>query len=150
MKIIFLDLDGVLNSRASMMLQAMEPGAGLMMQPHRIHVVILNEIVRASGANVVITSTWRISRTKNDIQQLLSGKGFSGEIIDTTPVLQGETRGTEIRAWLAERKDIEAFVILDDERDMGDLCDWLVQTKTEDGLLASHIPDVLKILHKKI
>lgn len=73
-----------------------------------------------------------------------------GRLHSSTPVLPGKSRGAEIKAWLAECAEIESFVILDDDSDMDDLSDRLVKTKTDEGLLATHILEIIKILDTPI
>lgn len=142
MKVIFLDIDGVLTSKASAMVQALDRG-GLLLMPHPVHVAVLNAIILTVDARVVISSTWR--RHYQEMLEELQKAGLKGEILGATPYLPGEQRGTEIQAWLNEHPEVESFVILDDDVDMGDLREYLVKTDTQDGLLATHIPEVFKV-----
>src|SRR6187200_3185604 len=95
---------------------------------------VLNEIVARTGADVVVSSSWRFGKSVAVLQKQLAAHGFEGRVIDKTPTdLKGCTRGEEIAAWLANHP-VESFVILDDHRDMGDLMSHLVLTQTAKGL----------------
>lgn len=159
MKIIFLDVDGVLNSIAWMRVMprgevtqaerdavspfAAEPGPEEPPDRHARNarwfdpraVACLNRLVAESGADVVISSTWRIGHSLAEIDTALRFRGFQGRVIGATPFLQGEPRGLEIQAWMdAQPEPPEAFVILDDSSDMEHLLPKLVRTQGSVGL----------------
>jgi hypothetical protein len=97
-------------------------------------IAVLNEIVERSGAEVVVSSSWRFGKSVGVLHKMLAAHGFVGRVVDKTPTdVRGLTRGEEIAAWLASHP-VEGFVILDDHRDMGDLMGHLVQTQTSKGL----------------
>jgi Swiss Army Knife RNA repair-like protein len=140
MKVIFLDIDGVLVNRSSLMAAS---GAWAKGQPSCV--AALNEITDKTDAKIVISSTWR-SCGLEMMQEFLADWGVKGEVIGCTPDLSWRTgqiyaateRGDEIQAWLDLREsaigDVEAFVILDDDADMKHLLPHLVQTEFEPGL----------------
>lgn len=97
----------------------------------------LNKICRDFNCKVVITSTWR---GRNDYKECLTRAGFKGEILGRTPWL-GTIRGKEIFVWLNKKENkeilenINDFIILDDDADMGIYTDThLIQTDTFRGL----------------
>ncbi|MDF1662978.1 MAG: HAD domain-containing protein, partial [Planctomycetota bacterium] len=99
----------------------------------------LNGILKATGAQVILSSGWKESRGMAAIQSMLEAKGFEGRLIDKTPNLVGGSRGEEIEAWLSENnKENAPFVILDDRGDMSGLKDKLVQTSFYHGLTPEH------------
>lgn len=58
MKVLFLDVDGVLNSRTHPAFGFHKEAPGLMgMAPE--HGAILQEVLNSTGAKIVISSTWR-------------------------------------------------------------------------------------------
>jgi hypothetical protein len=154
-KILFLDVDGVLNSAEWM--QTLKEGE----EANRIYgsgdqwwidminpagVELLNEIVERTGAKVVISSTWRLRHAPADMQRLLEARGFTGEVIDRTPH-SGETkvqredgtwfgpkmslhpqRGDEIKYWLHLHPEVTEFAVLDDDSDMDAVRDRFVKT----------------------
>lgn len=142
MKVIFLDIDGVLVNRASFRLPG--SGSGSHAIAHPDCVAALNRILSTTGAFIVISSVWRKGGVSK-IRDILNGWGvIEKRVLDCTPDLAskfGEVyvateRGDEIQAWLDgyTRKPIEAFVILDDDADMKHLRRKLVQTEGEHGL----------------
>ncbi len=163
MKIIFLDVDGVLNSclwceeervrrKASgereMFLRGMDPVA----------VARLNEIIALTGADVVISSSWRILNTRIQMCDHLKAAGFKGRVLGMTPrtfqITEGgpwSKRGEEIQRWLDEegssRFDVESFIILDDSGDMAHLMDRLILTSDVDGLQAEHVEQAVAMLN---
>lgn len=153
MKIIFLDIDGVLNNRGFICrpernrhLPDLENMAD-MIDP--IMVERLNHILDASGASVVVSSSWRIGETNANLRWILNSRGFKGQIIGKTRSPHGPNfdRDSEIQAWLDEHNDVESFVILDDG-EIFSLLDHQVLTSFEVGLLDEHIEKALKILNK--
>jgi hypothetical protein len=107
-KVIFLDIDGVLNTR-----KTVERWQGCI----GIDQVLANRFARlqqATAASVVLSSTWRVSR---DWRATMRKNGVVG-IIDRTPDLRDRTRGEEIQAWLNAHPEVQLYAILDDVRDM--------------------------------
>jgi hypothetical protein len=124
MKIIFLDFDGVLTNRKTRFGSA-DP----------VCVASLNKITFATGAEIVVSSTWRMQGL-DAIRHNLFLWGVLKTPIDVTPRLQSDsaTRGSEIRQWLVEHPGTNRFVILDDDADMDDLREHLVKCDTNIGL----------------
>jgi Swiss Army Knife RNA repair-like protein len=135
-RIVFLDMDGVVNSHV--WFEKMQADA-LSRRPisHMIDpecVARLNRLLDISGADVVISSSWRIVHILGEINAALKEKGFTGRIIGKTPVC-GPVRGAEIQAWLTARvRNAEDIVILDDNSDMAHLTPRLVLTSWGVGL----------------
>lgn len=111
MKIIFLDIDGVLNSDEyfdkikNLKINTIEN------QVDVEKIKLLKQAVDATGAKIVLSSSWRYTRNANNLRALLLNYGI---FADTTPFLNNE-RGKEIKKFLTEHKDVEDYVILDDE-----------------------------------
>jgi hypothetical protein len=79
----------------------------------------LNHILDASGAKLVISSTWRLTTKQEELQIILEARGLSHTIFDVTPELPHKMseivpRGKEIGAWLQANPDVTSFAILDD------------------------------------
>lgn len=108
MKIIFLDIDGVLNTHKSI------GRFGFDFIDH-ILVALVARIVRETQAKIVLSSTWRVEEKDRELAtRALREQDL--EIHDCTPVLVGEDRHVEIRAWL-DKNQVERFAILDDDPD---------------------------------
>jgi HAD domain in Swiss Army Knife RNA repair proteins len=140
-RVIFLDIDGVLAPiRRWDRYGDLDPAC---MQ-------VLNEIVAASGADVVVSSTWRYGRTVAELQAMLHAQGFAGRVVDTTPNgTPGADRGDEIAAWLAEH-EVGGYVIIDDHADVGELRPRLVQTQSGLGLCSADADRAIAILMQPI
>ncbi len=148
MKILFLDIDGVLNFR---MFFKNSPFPGFLdferVDPSLI--AILNKVIEQTQAKVVISSSWRLDHSIEELQSFLSNFGFIGEIIDRTPAFtfKGKRRGDEINFWLNNNEPVESFVIIDDSSDMTNLMDHLVQTSFETGITEENAQEAIRILN---
>lgn len=141
MKVIFLDVDGVLNSS--------QDGFTIKLGTSK-HLELLKQIVGSTNAKIVLSSSWRISdKTKLFIENKLKEYGMS--IMGSTPDL-GSSRGEEIKSWLRETNDfIESFVILDDDSDMDEYTRTkLVQTNRDIGLQETDVLKAIKILSESV
>lgn len=130
MKVIFLDIDGVLNSDRSIFILKMrqfplKPSFSkvaqnrydyLMSKVDPITVQVLNRITDETGAKIVVSSANRIPLGKNGVIEALKDMGVTADIIDITRTISGN-RGTQIQDWL-DRHEVEYYVILDDSSDM--------------------------------
>jgi hypothetical protein len=166
MKIIFLDIDGVLNSDvytdSELYKQATVGMSGMqvLLVAHHLHldpdaIFLLNDLVKQSGAEVVLSSTWRVKYTSEQITDMLKGRGATFKVSARTPILYGKLssripRGKEIEAYLKNLKtQPESFVIIDDHDDMLHLKPFLVQTTMKHGLTEHHVKRALEILNKE-
>lgn len=111
-KIIFLDIDGVLN----VIPQGRDEYGSIF---HSHFVDNLKTIIDNTGAKIVISSTWRFDGLVQ-MQKMWKHRNLPGEIIDITPHIDICQRGKEIDAWLKAHKDTTHYVILDDDTDMLD------------------------------
>lgn len=139
MKIIFLDIDGVLNYENSKSKIEDEK------------VELLKEIVDRTGAEIVLSSDWRywLGEPDEDIKLLLSVlEKYGSKLLSSTPLTTHCYRGAEIHQWLEEWKGetVESFVILDDNIDMKPYMDRLVQTDFKRGLCRKDVDMAVRIL----
>jgi len=128
MKVIFLDIDGVLN-HTQWYVSDRNPG-NLNGEEGDIDPLCaerINRICSETGAKIVISSDWRIS-WPYCIDRIEKGGIEHGLIIDKTPehmwaehvtqdFLDWTSRGAEIDDWLSHHPECENFVILDDRKD---------------------------------
>src|SRR5207302_3662994 len=104
-RVIFLDIDGVLAP-----IRRWDRYGDL----DAACINVLNEIVAASAAEIVVSSTWRHTRSVAELQEILDAAGFKGRVIDKTRNdLRTNDRSDEIAAWLTEH-EVARFVIIDD------------------------------------
>ena len=138
-KIIFLDIDGVLNgynfwSLLGWKLACLSHSEYIkdwyrkISDPCGIHeskVKRLSKIIKKTDAKVVMSSTWRgmfwkvpyNEKTYNQKKLVDLLNKYNIEVIDITPKSSDGRRDKEILAWLSKHEDeVENFAILDDER----------------------------------
>ncbi|MGZ5970954.1 MAG: HAD domain-containing protein [Polyangiales bacterium] len=153
MRVLFLDIDGVLNTRSYVQsagwaaplgsdrdLQIIDPAA----------VGLLNLVVEETGALVVISSSWRITYELPQLDSMLKQRGFDGRVLGATPQLPGRRRCMEIGEWLADNRRVDAFAIVDDDEDAGvEHARNFVQTSFEEGLTRDHVETLVRILQSK-
>ena len=111
MKVIFLDVDGVLNSDEYFDKIKNLNINGIQSEIDVEKIKLLNIAINETKAKIVLTSSWRYTRNAQELKKLLSEYGIS---TDSTPFIQNE-RGLEIKQYLSEHPDVEDFVIVDDE-----------------------------------
>jgi hypothetical protein len=146
MKVCFLDIDGVLNSdRYLAPMRGQKKSWENWIDPSAI--ATLNGIVAfVPGVRFVLSSAWRLAHTVFQMQALLDGRGFHGQLIDKTPDLGGARSG-EIKAWLRTRTDVERYAVLDDQDDAGwGISRHFVQTDGAVGLTDADVARVVEIL----
>ena len=111
MKVIFLDIDGVLNSDEYID-KIKKLNVNTIKRKVSVNKIsLLKKAVDATGARVVLTSSWRYRRDGTLLKGLLLKYGICA---DSTPFMDNK-RGLEIKKYLLDNPDVEDFVILDDE-----------------------------------
>jgi hypothetical protein len=135
MKVIFLDIDGVLNTQNFMNLQYMtrrleaenknlkfedstlttktRDEYGHLFDPTAVG--YLNLLINKTDARIVISSTWRFSGLEV-MRKMWSHRGLPGEVYDITGPAHA-LRGTDIRVWLMNHPEVDKYLILDDDCD---------------------------------
>jgi len=147
--VVFLDIDGVLNSTQFFKIKNAYPKSNPRSQLDSEAISYLNEI---ADWNFVLSSTWRKFYDKSEMNTLLNDMGFNGTIIDYTPDLnwQGSIRGNEIMVWMRENNlgDSKKYVIFDDD---SDILYWqrnnFVHVDNHFGLGPNHVWRAKKILN---
>ena len=106
MKVIFLDIDGVLDCEKTV-------------TPRKFPYVVdrkllarLNKLLDRTGAKVVLSSTWRC-----DPVGLLAAKYWGVPFVDTCPDKPKSPRSKEILFWLSLHPRVNRFAVVDDEND---------------------------------
>ena len=155
MKILFLDIDGVLNSKQYDATRSMTDSFNI----DESRLPLVKEIIDRTGARVVLSSSWR-KKLYDDLRPkcgegtrlLMTFEAASIPIYAITPCDCGLTsRPDEIRAWLSASGDkVEAYAILDDAfGGWGELSDRLVRTSylSGRGLEDEHVCEAVRILN---
>ncbi len=166
MNIIFLDVDGVLNSLAYF--ESLKPDMDTLYQEiSDYHLEMLAKIYHACNAKIVLSSTWRGLDDESDksvypmYQYLLECMArYDMEIISKTPFID-LNRPLEIVSWLNEQKNKENihFVSLDDdftkeEYEKYGIGEQLVKTEffcekeSDGGLQQRHVDQAIQTLRR--
>ena len=135
MKVIFLDIDGVLNCKKTP-------------NPRKLPYIVdpkllkcFESVLERTGAKVVLSSTWRY-----DPAGLFSAKHWGVPFIDVTPDMPAQPRRNEVLAWLQEHPGVDRYAVIDDEDDeLDDLP--LFQPSAKTGLtteIATGVADYLE------
>ena len=133
-KIIFLDIDGVLNTKewhSRMTKDAPKDEYGYAFDP--VTVKNLAHIIDKTGADIVISSSWKFYGVAK-LRKMWEIRNLPGTILDITPntisdemllnanldeMELGVCRGNEIKEWLSRHKgEVSNYVIIDDFDDM--------------------------------
>ena len=157
MKIIFLDVDGVLND------------AWHALQLDEFRIELLARLVNETNAQIVLSSNWRQvyvqykrkermqPEQKKALKNLLRLlKKHSLSILSYTPTIGygPDSRPLEIKRWLRMHPEVDSYVILDDEFfwNWSDLSEHVVLTSEtineewKAGLENKHIDKAINIL----
>lgn len=115
LRVIFLDIDGVLNSYRTYVAFGGFPHD--LVPEHRqrfdeISISLLRNLCLAENISIVVSSSWRAKFKWQEIGEVL-GLPAIGE----TPSL-ATLRGEEIAAWLVNHPEVEQYAILDDRDEM--------------------------------
>ena len=147
MKVLFLDVDGVLNNE-------------LLLENHGWEAIgetkldLLKDIIDATNAKIVLSSTWRIDGgTKKVLVAKLATRGL--ELLDQTIVLHRTKlslpvqRSDEICEWLSRHSEVEKFAVLDDNTDAGyGIESHFFKTQFEEGLTRTITNQVIMHLNE--
>lgn len=157
-KICFLDIDGVLNSvnffeeksqskrwnefkekyenkHIAFGLANIDPKA----------VELLNKLTEATGAKIVVSSSWR---GDSALQTIFTLAGIKEPIYGETHRLYSRYRGQEIQQWLDKHK-CDKYVILDDDLDFFDSqLPYLIHTDWKIGLTENDVDMAIEILNE--
>lgn len=109
LKILFLDIDGVVNCAATTQRHGPYIGIDPTMAAR------VKRIIAETGCKVVLSSTWR-----HDVESRAEVKRKVCDFIDRTPgsKFNGQWRGQEVQAWINLcSATIDEYAILDDDAD---------------------------------
>ena len=153
MKIIFLDVDGVLNSRDTE--DIFRGFIGL----DYSGIKLLREIVDATDAEIVLVSTWKLSWDKDGSRPDTLGEYLDDRLAEERLTIMDKTggsmnkRGHGIIDWLSEHPT-ESWIVLDDEifedYEECSIMPRLVKTSFYDGgLKEKHVELAINLLNKE-
>lgn len=162
-KVLFLDIDGVLNSMDNMYAMTALWKKDKEEKPRDDFSHLFDErcvrwldyIIRRTECKIVISSTWRRSGVER-MKQMWEMRGLPGEVIDITPsyadkkiieqhLCEGADRGYEIQQWIEEHRP-DRYCIVDDDSDMLPHQPF-VNTKGRIGLNYETAHEIINILN---
>ena len=176
MKVVFIDIDGVMNCQEEMLtLLEQNPKAHDKIDlPSPTKCKLLKQLVDETGAEIILSSSWRLNL--HAIQNIIDTfrpyglrlDGFTCEGVlcsmlnetkyknikpkHTHHCYEGiciDDRGAEIAYWLLRHPEVTNFVILDDEP--FDIIEWfpnnLVKTDPNIGFTLNDCLEAIKILN---
>lgn len=172
MKIIFLDIDGVLNSYQEWVPVAERMKSDLVWDLHDLtpkYIERLNEIIEKTDAKIVISSSWRLQYSPHEIEDMLIFRGFKGSVIDEIPLIAesgwmeqkprlekielngviNADRGDEIQYWL-NHNQVSNFIILDDidyDNVIKYFYSHFIHIKKGTGILPQHVEKACRKLN---
>lgn len=122
---IFLDVDGVLNTRKTVI---SSPDGHIGVDDTRIR-VLARVIKKYGGGEIVLTSDWKNVRIGDDLDYLRKKLMEHGLEISAMTEDHWNNRGQGIQDYLEEHSEIDEYVILDDNRfDFDDFPQFFVGT----------------------
>ena len=153
MKVIFLDIDGVLNHEKhyKWLMETDEPTSLQRVYPYSefnpTSCKLLNKIIDETDAKIVLSSSWRLDGILK-LNNIFKHCGIYHKIFDVTPCLDID-RGKEIDKWLSEHPEVTNYVILDDDTDMEEyqLPSFIKTNAYNDGLNEEVANKAIKILN---
>ncbi len=152
--IIFLDIDGVLNS-VNYMKQVYETTGKRwtaeknMVDPYCLN--LLSELVNETDAFIVLSATIRkYEKEKAVFFNLVKDKIPLDRFIGQTISLSGRKRGLEIAQWIEENEHfVGNYVAFDDDHDLANLGKHFINTKNICGLTEEDVLKAKEILKVK-
>jgi hypothetical protein len=162
MKVIFLDVDGVINSNFWLENHEKEISDGTLIDKDKIELLV--QIVHKTGAELVMHSGWRywfdndmkpIRKEAQNLIDLLLESGLS--IYAMTPDLTTEeirkakmfskVKAAEIFLWLEQNPNIDNWIVLDDiDLHNDELANRQIQTNPEIGLTEKDADKAIEML----
>ncbi len=167
-KLLFLDVDGVLNDRETLVKAAnarkqkklvFREDESLAEMINPLYVEKVNAIVDATDARIVLSSTWRVLFRDGmpAIRRFFKSVGFNTDTwLGRTPIgypgkpfSESAVRGLEIQSFISDVlpvRKVPAIVILDDNSDMAHLSHRLVLTNGRtSGITDSDVAKAIKL-----
>ena len=144
MKVLFLDIDGVLNINSKFQ------EANQLYRPAIVNLEYL--LKKEPELKIVISSSWR-HKGIDQVRNMLKENGINpNKIIDVTGNEQSKDerdhRGYQVECWLKRHPEVKKFAILDDHTDFVPLKHKLVKTNTYEGLTENKVEKVIDVLNE--
>lgn len=146
MKILFLDIDGVLCTDRSHRAYGVEGGKMLEWDP--LGCAVIKKCCER-GVRIVVSSTWRHERHQADLfkrmelfglREFLHSDWRTIDIAEAGEWNDANCRGLEVRDWLDKHPEVTSYRILDDvPQFLPDQASDFIQTDAADGMTSRNI-----------
>lgn len=137
MKVLALDVDGVLTTSASVWNDFLKSH-----ELNQDNVERLKRVIAETQCQILITSTWRF-RGERWIKGYF--KRFDIDVLDLTNDLGKQGRGAEVKEWMSRNPTAKVVAVDDDWFSAGVP---LVQTSWSTGLTDSVADDLIRLLNQ--
>ncbi|OGU63211.1 MAG: hypothetical protein A2W30_08070 [Ignavibacteria bacterium RBG_16_36_9] len=145
-KILFLDIDGVLNSKLYYKYIYKPENGWSRFDPYCV--VLIKRLIEEFSLRIVITSTWR-----NGIVDRLMRELEENDLVYHlhkdwhTPIIRPANRGIEIKLWLDDHPEATEFLIIDDNENLLEYqMNRFVKTNNYAGMAQEHYNQARNIL----
>lgn len=154
LRVVFLDIDGVICTRRSAGWGPDGRPLGFSTRRRPVRAIgqapmqHLNALCAETGALVVVSSTWRLSR---DVPEIFSRHAFTGQFHpDWRTDADGPVRSEEIARWL-QRHVVSSFVVIDDKSvELQPFADRLILTNNYQGLVRADVDRSVSLLSEDL
>ncbi len=172
MKVIFLDNDGVLCLHDNWGKRFDKMGDFLKKNPNtkindmpvsvrfddfdKKAVKVLNEVLKLTGAEIVVSSDWRYHASLKELGEYYLEQGISKKPIGFTEDLRGKPvkmgdlerlRSLEIKNWVEKHPEVTNWVAVDDLNLGNDLGNFVLTPRKREGIKQCGVKDkILKFL----
>ena len=144
MKILFLDHQGVIYLKK-------HPNVGILDDFNKEAVSVLNEILKDTTANLVVSSDWKLWVGLDEMRQFYLKQGIIKAPIDYTPKYEDynmdiypKQRSVEILGWLAKHPEVTQWVAVDDLDMREYLTNFVYVQDTQKGIINEEIKTQIK------
>lgn len=135
MKVLFLDIDGVMTTVGAPLSKHYK-GLALLEKP----VCLLLDLLRETDAKIVLSSDWRRYKSNQYLcDTYLKPYGLETFYYDKTGNEVEASRGIEIQKWLAQHPEVSSFVILDDRSDIAPYDEYWINVDEKKGLSEENV-----------
>ncbi len=151
MKIVFLDIDGVLNSvDSAIAYHWLKINMDKRTNEERLDMIsvqLLKRLCETVDAKIVVSSTWRLGRTKDDFVRIFNNYHWPDFPYVGRTDSDGQQRGDEIRRYVdANNIAHDEYIILDDDSDMlPEQHDRFVHVSNVNGFRSKHYCRALRL-----
>ena len=118
-KVLFLDIDGVLNSKLFYKYIYKPENGESRFDPYCV--ILVKRLIEEFSLKIVISSTWR-NGPVNRLMKELNENNLIDYLHEDwhTPIVRRLSRGNEIKLWLDSHPEVKDYLILDDSEKLLD------------------------------